>query len=677
LQGLNQEQRQAVEAIQGPLLVLAGAGSGKTRVITHRIAHMIENKIEGKKILAVTFTNKAATQMRERLHRMIGDQAKEVMLSTFHSLGLFMLREEGTKRNNKGRFAIYDAADQQACLRQLAASLNFDRSFDLSAITARISAWKNAFIIPDKVTKTDDPYDEAARVFYPKYEKALKGFAAVDFDDLICKPTLMMESDEACRKRWSERFAYVLVDEYQDTNAAQLRMIKAMVSDHQNLCAVGDDDQSIYGWRGAQVKNILRFERDFPGCRKIYLMRNYRSVGSVLDLANAVIAENEKRHPKSMIPHRGKGTTVQLHICEDGDEEAAWVARQILKKTQRRKYRPSQIAVLYRSNLLARSLEAELRAQNVGYRILGGKSFFDRKEVKDIMAYLRVCAYPADDISLRRIINFPARGIGSKTLTRLARWAEDNRRPLSAALPLAEKILPPGDRAVNMIWAFSDIIRQTRARLKNSAEMAETVRQLVVTIGLKEAIDKTSPSPKAFEKRMLGVTAFIQDLNNYVKKKPNPSLRDFLRRLALIEFESKSDEKAQELITLSTLHGSKGLEFSLVFLIGMEEGILPHDRVLNPQVTEAIGSDLAEERRLCYVGITRAKDELILTRAAQRQMHGKMRERAPSRFIANIPEALLQVNDQTEPLSESDARSRLADIRAALNSTCCGKKEGT
>ena len=415
LKGLNEQQATAVQTIRGPLLVLAGAGSGKTRVITHRIAYMIDQGIDAANILAVTFTNKAAAEMRERLSAMVGKDASDVTMSTFHSLGLMMLRQEAKRSKRSTRFVVYDAGDQMALLRELASSLRFDRSFDLGAIAARLSSWKTSFVEPGQEYTGDDPYRVAASAFYAPYEDALENLQAVDFDDLIVKPTRMMEKSEKCRNRWSDKFRWVLVDEYQDTNDAQLRMLRALAGQHRNLCVVGDDDQSIYAWRGAQVKNILNFGRDFPACKKVHLSKNYRSTARILTLANHVIAENQDRHPKQMQAVRGQGRDVRMVVCEDAEKEAHWVAEQIKARIDSRQVEPSEVAVLYRSNLLARAMETALRAQQIEYRLVGGKSFFERKEVKDLIAYLRFCLNQSDSISLRRIINFPPRGIGPTT----------------------------------------------------------------------------------------------------------------------------------------------------------------------------------------------------------------------------------------------------------------------
>jgi DNA helicase-2/ATP-dependent DNA helicase PcrA len=667
-QGLNKEQLKAVKTLEGPVLVLAGAGSGKTRVITHRIASMLETGIPAGNILAVTFTNKAAAEMRERISKMVGQAAGDVTLCTFHSLGLKILQEEARRSRRNKRFVIFDTGDQLACLRELAKKIRLDKSFDLSAVLARISAYKNSFLEPGQIEVDEfDDYESISATFYPAYQEALESFSAVDFDDLICRPCKMMEKSASCKKRWAERFSYVLVDEYQDTNSAQFRLLRAIAGKHLNLCVVGDDDQSIYGWRGAEVKNILNFKNDFPGTKSITLVNNYRSSAQILNLANYVISKNPTRHPKELNAVLGEGSQVREVVCEDGDREVEWVADQIEQELSQRLYKASQTAVLYRSNTLARGLETAFRSHKIPYRVLGGKSFFDRKEVKDLTAYLRYCVFPNDSISLRRIINWPARGIGPTTMLKLGQWADDHKLPLHQALEKAESIFGTNDRTTKAIARFNALIRTTRKQVSRQANFVAGVRQLIDQIGMHEEILKNNQSGKAVELRWGSVLDFLNGIESYCKNTPKPSLRDFCNQISLVEREKdKDEEKIEEQVTLSTLHGVKGLEFRKVYIIGMEEGILPHDRVMNPHLTDLEGGDISEERRLCYVGITRAKEELVLTRALERQVFGKMSERAPSRFICDLPQDLLVTDDLTQPASADTAKSHLAAIKALL-----------
>ncbi|MFH2006118.1 MAG: UvrD-helicase domain-containing protein [bacterium] len=669
LKNLNPEQRAAVLHTEGPLLVLAGAGSGKTRVITHRIAHLLEKGVEAENILGVTFTNKAAGEMRERLRAMVGAAARGVMLSTFHSLGLHILRAEAGRKPRAKPFTIFETGDQLSVLRDITRQTRLGKGYDLGAVLTRISNWKNGFVEPKDVKVGEDAYeyDQAAALLYPRYVELLNAYRAVDFDDLICKPTLLLEGCGACRKRWAGRFRYVLVDEYQDTNPAQFRLLHAIAGMHRNVCVVGDDDQSIYGWRGADVRNILQFERDFPGAEVVTLTRNYRSVGSVLEAANRVIAENPERHPKQLEPARGQGPRVKLTITSDAEHEAAWVAQTIRELFDRRRYRFDEIAVLYRSNIQTRDLETELRTNRVPYRMLGGTAYYDRKEVKDLVAYLKLCANPRDEISLRRVINSPPRGIGPRTLEKLSTWAEDHGKSLYQALGHAEEAIGPEDRCAAAVSDFRALIDRNAGRMRRKGNLPAATSKLVEELNLHEELKKSSESAKVLERRLGFVQDFQDGVERFCGRSANPTLQAYLSQLALIDLETDQDDGAADTqVTLSTLHGSKGLEFPVVFLIGLEEGLLPHDRTLNPQVTDAVTGDVAEERRLCYVGMTRAMDELVLSRAKARRVRGKLVDRTPSRFLDALDPASLEIEDLTRQASPEDVDSMMDELRAKL-----------
>jgi len=667
LENLNRDQREAAKTLEGPLLVLAGAGSGKTRVITHRIAHLMDCGVPGETILGMTFTNKAAGEMRERLVGMVGHQAKAVTLSTFHSLGLHILRSEAKRKKRPQPFTIFETGDQLGVLRDITRQRHLERGYDLGAILSRISQWKNGFVEPGRTPSSNDPYDEAAAELYPRYVELMRSYRAVDFDDLICEPTRLLERDAACGRRWADQFRYVLVDEYQDTNPAQFRLLTAIAGGHRNVCVVGDDDQSIYGWRGADVRNILQFERDFPGARVIYLMKNYRSVGTVLAAANRVIAENPERHPKQLEPARGPGQPVRLTITSDGDHEAAWVAQTIRDMTDRGRRRFDEIAVLYRSNILAKDLETELRTNRVPYRVVGGTAYYDRKEVKDLVAYLKLAANPRDELSLRRVINNPPRGIGPKTVEQLSDWAAGRGKSLYQSLGHAEEIIGAGERRARAVAGFKELIDRNAGRLRRKGNLAEATGQLVAELNLQEEFRRTSESDKVLERRWGFVTEFHDGVERFCQRSGTPTLREYLSQLALLDLDSDQKEDGDgSQVTLSTLHGSKGLEFGVVFLIGLEEGLLPHDRTLNPQVTDAVAGDIAEERRLCYVGMTRAMDELRLTRAKTRRVRGRLQERTPSRFLEAIPVDTLEVDDQTLQASDDQVTSMMDELRTKL-----------
>ncbi len=670
LEHLNPEQRQAVEQTEGPLLVLAGAGSGKTRVITHRIAHLMSRGVAAENILAVTFTNKAAEEMRHRLAGMVGaGLAKELTMSTFHALGLSMLRAEAARKGGRGkRFVIFDTGDQLSTLREAGRRLKFDRSFDLGSILTRISAYKNAFVEPGTASESEDAYEQAASALYPVYQELLGAYAAVDFDDLVCAPCRMMEADPECRRRWAERYRYVLVDEYQDTNGAQLRMLRNLAGEHRNLCVVGDDDQSIYGWRGAQVRNILEFARDFKGAKTVYLMRNYRSVPAVLDLANAIIAENPDRHEKQMIATRRPGQGVKVVVTPDGDKEAAWVAEHLRKAVDKGRYRRSEMAVLYRSNLLARGLETELRVQGIPYRVVGGAAFYEGKEVKDILAYLRACHNLADEISVRRVINCPPRGIGLRTIAKLTEWADAQSAPFHQALQRAPEVLGEGDRSAAAIQGFLALLERHRAVLRRGGkQLPAAVRRLLAEVDYAGKVQtEGGGSEKAVGRRLAQIEALLAQVERYCEREEQPSLGEYLNRTALLTSAAEEASESDDRVTLSTLHGSKGLEFRLVVLVGVEEGFLPHDRTMNPHSNDLVSGDLAEERRLFYVGLTRAMDELVLTRAAERVVRGKPQPRTPSRFLDNVPPELLASNDLTKEPEPAQLQGMLAALRAKL-----------
>ncbi|MBK6849386.1 MAG: UvrD-helicase domain-containing protein [Proteobacteria bacterium] len=668
MQGLNEEQRQAVAAVDGPLLVLAGAGSGKTRVITHRIAHLMDGGVGPEAILAVTFTNKAADEMRERLAAMVGKKRAQVAtLSTFHAFGLALLKDETQRRRRNARLVVFDTGDQLACLRELLRRVDLGRTFDLGSLLQRISGWKNAFLAPGELPSSDDPYDEAAAELYPRYLEQLEAYAAVDFDDLVCQPTKLLEGSAACRERWAARFRYVLVDEYQDTNAAQLRLLRALGGGHRNVCVVGDDDQSIYGWRGADVRNILRFGDDFPGAQVIALERNYRSCPPILALANQVIAANPERHPKQLRPTRHGGVKVRLVVGTDGESEARWVALHLKQAVERHGRGWGEAAVLYRSNILARGLEEALREHGVPYRVFGGAAFFDRKEVKDVSAYLRLCCNPFDEIALRRVINTPARGIGPVTVAKLAAWAEATPgRSLFAALQQAPEVLGAADRALAPIAELVALIGKHAPLLRGGGALADQGRMLIEATGLRGELERSSPSGKIFERRWGHVLGLFDGLAAYCRRVERPSLADYLNRLALFSSGDDDAEGPRDCVTLCTLHGAKGLEFPLVIMVGLEEGLLPHDRTLNPQANDLDSSGVDEERRLCYVGITRARDELVLTRAARRLIRGRAQDRQPSRFLEGLVAEDFELEDLSAPPPLEDVKAMVAALRARL-----------
>jgi DNA helicase II / ATP-dependent DNA helicase PcrA len=652
LSTLNPPQRDAVTRTAGPLLVLAGAGSGKTRVITHRIVYLLGMGIPPEAIAALTFTNKAAAEMRERVGHLLGDRARAARLTmgTFHSLGLEILRAEHKALGLPRGFVIYDGADQLGCIRELLRHVDVGgRRFDAKAILARISLAKNGFVAPGELRCAEgDEYDEIAAELYPRYQEALRAYAAVDFDDLLTETVRLLDADERVRDRWRQKFRYVMVDEYQDTNRAQLLLVKHLVSDHGNLCVVGDDDQSIYSWRGADPRNILAFESMFPGAHVVKLEQNYRSTPTILAAANAVIANNAERHDKRLWSERAAGEPVQVAVALDAVEEARFVAREI-ERLHGDGVRPwRHFAVLYRSNVQTKVLEEELRALRVPYIMYGGQQFFERKEVKDLLAYLRLALNPRDEIALRRIINYPARGIGATTVERLASWAQQRAKPMWSALTGAGELeLRPAAR--DAIASLVAIVGRLSDALEGGGVVA-AARQLIDDVGLVDDIRAASPSVTAAQRRLDNIESLMRSLERHEQRKPGRGpLLEYLRMLSLSGPDDEGSADPGDKVVLTTLHGAKGLEFPVVFLVGLEEEILPHARTLMPHVTDVNdpdhAADVSEERRLAYVGITRAQHTLYLTRSAFRRARGRSAPRTPSRFLLEIPPDLLCERD--------------------------------
>jgi DNA helicase-2/ATP-dependent DNA helicase PcrA len=657
----------------GPILVLAGAGSGKTRVITYRIAHLIESGVDPQHIAALTFTNKAAAEMRERVGHLVRDRkaAKALTVSTFHSLGLSILKKERTALGFPRGFVIYDSADQLGVIREIIRTIHVaDRRFDVKAIQTRISLAKNRFVAPaDYRGNDEDEYDEMAAEIYPRYQAALRAFAAVDFDDLITEVVRLFRDDPEVAGRWRSRFRHLLVDEYQDTNRAQVHMVEALCAGHGNLCVVGDDDQSIYSWRGARPRNILEFEREFPGARVVVLDQNYRSTPTILDAANAVIANNVDRRGKVLWSDKPRGAKVIAVVAPETDSESEFVAHEI-ESLVRDGWRHRDIAVLYRSNIQTKPLEEALRVHQLPYAMIGGQQFFERKEVKDLIAYLRVALSDRDEISLRRIINYPARGIGATTLDRLTTESLARRTTLWRCVELADD-LDLGARQRHALNGFAELMGKLVAALDEHGAPG-AVRWLVDAIDLYGDLRAASPSLSAAQRRIDNVESFLRSLERHAERAgPEPgALSGYLRQLSLETSDDKPD--AGDRLTLTTLHGAKGLEYPVVFLVGAEEELLPHARTLMPRATDVLDTsgeaavDLSEERRLAYVGITRAQEILYITRAETRVARGKRRVRVPSRFLLEIPEELLEHRDVADEAVQPVHAEELSSFFAEL-----------
>ena len=704
LDDLNPPQRQAVTTLAGPLLVLAGAGSGKTRVFTFRVGYLLDNGVAPETILAVSFTNKAADEMRERVAKIVGEKrGSRLTLCTFHALGLQILKAEKTALGFRTGFTVYDASDQlgtvRECLRQVRLD---DRRFDAKAILFRISRAKNAFITPEefaagtkdkagkrgKQAEAADEYDAITAAVYPRYQEALRSFHAVDFDDLIVETVRLLDRDEAVRARWQNRFKYVMVDEYQDTNKSQLLLVRHLVALHNNLCVVGDDDQSIYAWRGAESGNILDFERHFPGARRITLAQNYRSTPTILNAANAVIRHNDRRHDKQLFTASPDRDPIQLVVCDEPDAEAKFVAEEIDLLRARKGYKAGDCAILYRSNIQSRPFEEALKAQHLDYRMIGGQAFFERKEVKDAIAYLKASIHPKDEIALRRVVNYPARGVGDGTIDRCAAYAAQHKITLHEALGRVDFIDSVQPKAREAIRGFMELLAKHRPALEAGFNLSQVARAVLEDARLKDDLCAAGPTLPAAQRRIDNVDGFLRALENWEKrtivargKTGGAQLAEYLHRLSLASRdEDEGDEGDNTKVTLVTLHGAKGLEFKVVFLVGLEEELLPHRRTLTPTASDVTEEavDLSEERRLLYVGITRAREQLYLTRCRQRGFRGEGKSgpgkpRSPSRFLSEVPEELcvLREADTPQPTNEVDeeafARECLAKLRAMTN----------
>jgi DNA helicase-2/ATP-dependent DNA helicase PcrA len=640
LENLNAPQQEAVLHGDGPLLILAGAGSGKTRVITSRIAHLIrERSVEPGNILAVTFTNKAANEMRERVERMLDIPLNRLWISTFHSSCVRILRQHIRALGYKNSFVIYDEMDRSSLIKACMTDLRIDSErYQPRAISARISALKNNLMEAEQFEKTSSHYgfDEAVGRVYSTYQEKLREAGSLDFDDLLMVTVRLFERHGDVLRYYQGLFQHILIDEYQDTNRAQYRLVRLLTAERKNLCVVGDDDQSIYRFRGADITNILNFEQDYPEAKVIKLEQNYRSTGNILDAAGAVVARNLGRKPKELWTQKRGGDKILCYKAADEKDEARFICRTIQQEVDRgRSLR--ELAVLYRTNAQSRALEDALRNWGISYRIFGGLRFYDRKEIKDVIAYLRVLQNPADIVSLRRIINVPTRGIGDTTVDKLERAAMQTGVTLYESAMNAEK----GDvtpSAKKKLREFTSMLERIRADVATST-ITDLVKRVIYETGYGAALEqeKTVESRIRIENlnELLTATEDFQEQNRDV------SLSAFLDQVALItdlEQQTTADGERgkSNTVTLMTLHNAKGLEFSVIFMAGMEEGLFPHSRSAESE------EELEEERRLCYVGITRAKEKLILTCATERRLYGYPQANLMSRFLQEIPKDAIE-----------------------------------
>ena len=637
---LNPPQQEAVFHTEGPLLILAGAGSGKTRVLTHRIAHLIADKgVNPFNILAITFTNKAAQEMRERVDKLTGADGMSVWVATFHSTCVRILRRYIDRLGYDNRFTIYDSDDQKTLMKEICRKLNIDtKKYKERSLLAQISHAKDEMITPDEMEMNaggDFNQKKVAQV-YREYQAALKSNNALDFDDLLVKTVELFQNCGDVLESYQEKFRYIMVDEYQDTNTVQFKFVSLLAARYGNLCVVGDDDQSIYKFRGANIGNILGFERVFPDAKVIRLEQNYRSTGTILDAANAVISRNSQRKGKTLWTQNSRGEKVLYHKAADEQREAHFIASTIRKNHEKgAKY--SDHAILYRMNALSSTLEQMFIRQGIPYRIIGGLKFFDRKEVKDILAYLAVLNNPDDSLRLRRIINEPKRGIGEATMNTAQQVAESLGQSLYRTLQTAEEYAPLSgkSRALMEFTAMMDGIAES----VDEVPLIETLEQVLDQSGYVRALEAKNDMES--RGRLENIGELKTTILKYMEETEEPSLSGFLEEIALytdLDNLSEDDDK----VVLMTLHSAKGLEFPYVFITGMEEGIFPGQQAIYEP------TELEEERRLAYVGITRAKRELYLTGAAQRMLFGRTTRNRPSRFVGEIPGELMKTEDETE-----------------------------
>ncbi len=671
LDDLNPMQREAVEHQEGPLLILAGAGSGKTRVLTYRIAHLIAKGIEPTAILAITFTNKAAREMRERVNTLVGGEGYGMWVTTFHSACVRILRREidhlsGYKRN----FAIYDTGDQQVLLKACLKELNYDdKKFQLRSVAAVISNAKNKLLDAEEFShKAVDYFQEKVADIYKMYQKKLKSNNALDFDDIIMLTVQLFRQNELVFRYYQEKFRYIMVDEYQDTNHAQYMLIKLLAGKYRNLCVVGDDDQSVYGWRGADIQNILDFERDYPEAKVIKLEQNYRSTQIILNAANFMVKNNASRKAKSLWTENAEGQPLVCYVGDNERDEAGYVVERI-KRLHELEGRPfNDFAVLYRTNAQSRVLEESLMKAAVPYRIFSGLQFYQRLEIKDILAYLRVLHNPADQVSFARILGVPKRGLGNSALEKILTYANEQEMPVLDAIVEAEYIPDLPARAKKPLLGFAHLMRDLLVYSKE-ASVTALVEAILNKTGYKamlQAID--TPEAEARLENLLEFMSVTAEFDakaaqenqnaqneNWEEKETGQGLTGFLEQVSLIADIDKLDP-AEEAVALMTMHSAKGLEFPVVFIVGMEDGIFPSIRSLMEPI------ELEEERRLCYVAVTRAREKLYLCNAEMRMLYGKTQYNQPSCFLAEIPEDLKTDIDPLDPPKRHLGRKRKSTI---------------
>ena len=635
---LNEEQKNGVFTTEGPVLILAGAGSGKTRVLTHRVAYLIEEcGVNPYNIMAITFTNKAAGEMRERIDDMVGYGSESIWVATFHSTCVRILRRYIDRLGYDTNFTIYDSDDQKTLMKDICKRLQIDTKFHKEKTFLNvISSAKDELVDPiEFTTRAAGDYNKRIQAqVYMEYQRELKMNNALDFDDLLFKTVELFKLDKEVLASYQERFRYIMVDEYQDTNTVQFELIRLLASKYKNLCVVGDDDQSIYKFRGANIYNILNFEKHFPDATVIKLEQNYRSTQNILDAANSVIANNVGRKDKALWTDNGAGEKIHFEQLESGYEEADYVTRDIASKVRRGQYTYKDCAILYRTNAQSRLFEERFIVSNIPYKIVGGVNFYSRKEVKDILAYLKTIDNGRDDIAVKRIINVPKRGIGATSISKVSNYAFDHEIPFYSALRQASDI-PGLGKAADKIRPFVLFIQSMRAKLDNGYSLTQLILEIIETTGYVEELE--AEGTEEAQARIENIDELISKISSYEEGEENPTLSGFLEEVALVADIDGLDENT-DYVVLMTLHSAKGLEFPNVYLAGMEDGLFPSYMSIT---SDDPTNELEEERRLAYVGITRAKEHLTITAARTRMLRGETQFNRVSRFVKEIPRHLL------------------------------------
>jgi DNA helicase-2/ATP-dependent DNA helicase PcrA len=673
LEGLNSAQREAVQLIEGPVLVLAGPGSGKTRVLTQRVAYLVkECGCEPYRILAVTFTNKAAREMKERLHHLLGERLKQLTIGTFHATCVRILRREARHLGIPSSFVIYDVADQLSLIRQALKDLDLDdKTYRPQAIQAAISRAKGELIGPDEY-RPQTYWQEVASRVYQRYQKLLAANSALDFDDLLMAAARLLREHEEVLSKYQRRYRYILVDEFQDTNMAQYEWLKLLSGKHRNLFVVGDEDQSIYRFRGADFRNIQRFRNDYPEAGVVLLERNYRSTQTILDAAKSVIALNVHRTPKELYTDQGQGLAITVFEAYNEQEEGQYVVDEIQRLVAQELCRPSDCAVMYRTNAQSRPIEDAFVRWGIPYKLVGATRFYKRREIKDVLAYLRLIHNPYDNVSLARVINLPPRGIGSKTMAQLEKWAGEMGVAVYDALRMIGEgdrtegaEVPLSSRARKVLLGFATLLERLIAA-RGKLDLLELLDLVLARTGYADYVQDGTEEGRD---RWANIMELRTVAKEYLDLPAETALTTFLEEVALVSDVDNLDEQV-EAPTLLTLHMAKGLEFPVVFMVGMEEGIFPHNRSMDDP------DQMEEERRLCYVGITRAKERLYLIHAFRRTLFGQSELGQPSRFIKDIPAHLIKGRQVAEVAEASLERRPVLEAQFKTGDRVCHPKFG-